>query len=304
LPKVLVAEQYFNGFDANDFWNIKSASKSVLSVLIGIAIDEGYIESIHEPIAPYFPEYFEDRPVTDKNLITLQDLITMRSGLETTSNRNYGRWVTSRNWVLWALNQPLIREPGTSMIYSTGNSHLLSVILTRATGMSSLAFAREHLFEPLDINRVIWPRDPQGNYFGGNNMMFRPRDMLKIGHLYLNGGRYNGEQVVPISWVKESIGQYGQSRWSRHWQGYHWWTNWFDGYRTSFAWGHGGQFIFVVPNLDLVVVFTSSLTDRPDNGMNHNRGLLTLLEQYIIPAVIHGKAPLAASDMSAREVLR
>ncbi len=291
----LVAEQYFNGFDAGDFWNIKSASKSILSILVGIALQEGYLDSLDQTIDQFFPEYFEDRTASEKRRITLRDLITMRAGLETTSFFNYGRWVTSSNWAYWALEQPLVSEPGTRMIYSTGNSHLLSVILTRATGVSTRDLAERYLFDPLGIERVIWPRDPQGYYFGGNNMALHPRDMLKIGELYLSNGRYQDEQIVPITWVRESTRRYVQSRFSRHWQGYFWWTDRFAGYRTTFAWGHGGQFILVVPDLDLVVVCTSSLTERPDHG-NHNDNVLRLLEEYIIPSIKPRRIAATLSD--------
>jgi len=281
----LVGEAYFNGRGPGNFWNIKSASKSILSILIGIAREQGYLQSLDQTIDQFFPEYFAQSSPTPKEAITLRDLITMRAGLQTTSFYNYGEWVTSDNWARWTLDQPLISPPGTRMIYSTGNSHLLSVILTRATGMSTLDFAREHLLEPLDIRRIRWSQDPQGYYFGGNNMALRPRDLLKIGELYLNNGQHRGRQIVHGTWVWESTRPYVQSRFSHHWQGYFWWTDWYGGYRTVFAWGHGGQFIFIVPQLSLVVVCTSSLTDRPDKG-NHNENVLRLLEDYIIPAVV------------------
>lgn len=281
----LVGEAYFNGRGPGNLWNIKSASKSVLSILIGIALDQGYLQGLDQTIDEFFPEYFARHSALQKETITLRDLITMRAGLQTTSFYNYGEWVTSDNWAWWALDQPLISSPGRRMIYSTGNSHLLSVILTQATGMSTLEFAREHLLNPLDIRRLRWSRDPQGYYFGGNNMALRPRDLLKFGELYLNNGQHRGRQIVPGSWVWESTRPYVQSRFSHHWQGYFWWTDWYGGYRTVFAWGHGGQFIFVVPQLSLVVVCTSSLTDRPDKG-DHNANILRLLEDYIIPAVV------------------
>lgn len=282
----LVGEKYFNGRGLNHLWNIKSASKSILSILVGIALNQGYLQSLDQTVDEFFPEYFSEHPDSGKEAITLRDLITMRAGLQTTSFYNYGDWVSSGNWSWWTLDRPLISVPGTRMIYSTGNSHLLSVILTRATGMPTLDFARQNLLDPLGIRRVRWPQDPQGYYFGGNNMFFRPRDLLKIGDLYLNNGRHQTKQVVPMSWVWESTRPYVQSRFSRHWQGFFWWTDWYAGYRSIFAWGHGGQFIFVVPQLTLVVVCTSSLTDRPDHG-NHNENILHLLEDYIIPAVVH-----------------
>ena len=168
--------------------NIKSASKSVISALVGIAIDRGHIKSVKQPVADFFPDLFAgtDDP---KREITIEDLLTMRSGLESTSNRNYGAWVQSRNWVRYALARPLLAEPGTRMQYSTGNSHVLSAILTKATGKSTWQFAQEALAKPLGFSLAQWPRDPQGIYFGGNDMLMTPRQMVAFGELYLNRGR-------------------------------------------------------------------------------------------------------------------
>jgi CubicO group peptidase (beta-lactamase class C family) len=133
----LVTERYFNGARATSLANIKSASKSVISALVGIAIDRGLIESVNQPITSFFPEVLGSTADPVKRSIRIEDLLTMRSGLETTSNRNYGAWVQSRNWVSHALARPLVSPPGTDMVYSTGNTHLLSAILTRASGRSA-----------------------------------------------------------------------------------------------------------------------------------------------------------------------
>ena len=128
----LRAEQYFNGAAPHRAANLKSASKSIISVLVGIALDRGDLEGIDTTIDRFFPEYLDDPA---KGRISVEDLLTMRSGLETTSNRNYGRWVQSGNWVRHVLTRPLVAAPGTRMIYSTGSTHLLSAIITRASGM-------------------------------------------------------------------------------------------------------------------------------------------------------------------------
>ena len=281
----LISEQYFGGLDRDDLANMKSASKSILSILVGIAIDQGYLSGVDQTIDEFFPEYFAENTNHRKADITIRDLITMRAGLETTSFYNYGKWVSSSNWALWALEQPMIAQPGRRMIYSTGNSHLVSVILAKATGMSTLNFAREYLFEPLGIRRVRWPTDPQGYHFGGNNMGMRPIDLMKIGQLYLNGGEYNGRQIVSRDWVKASVKQYIRSRHSGHYQGYYWWSNTYAGKWVFFAWGHGGQYCFVIPEFDVVVVFTSSLWNRNQHEHHHNSEILRMIEEYIIPAV-------------------
>jgi len=140
--------------------NTKSASKSIISLLAGIAVDKGIIESVDDRISKYLPEYFESITDSAKHRITIKNLLTMQTGLETTSFYNYGAWVTSDDWVAYALNQPMDARPGGDMQYSTGTSHLLSVIITKASGMSTREFADRHLFEPMDIDAGGWHRDP------------------------------------------------------------------------------------------------------------------------------------------------
>ena len=279
-----VEEQYINGAGPSDGANLKSASKSVLSILVGIALDQGHLENVHDPIGQFFPQYLDETDDPAKQEITIEDLLTMRSGLESTSNRNYGRWVQSRNWVGHALTRPMADEPRGRMIYSTGNSHLLSALLTESTAMSTLDFARRYLADPLGIRIRPWMRDPQGIYFGGNEMYLTPRAMLEIGELYLNRGRVGDQQVVSAAWIRESLKPRTQSRWSGNEYGYGWWIRTLAGYRVYYAWGYGGQFIFVVPDLDLVVVVTSSaLPGRGRRG--HRQAIYDLMEQDLLPAV-------------------
>ena len=201
----IVLEHYFNGTKATRLANIKSASKSVISALVGIAIDQGKIPSVRQPIGVYFPDLLKNEKDPLKRQITIEDLLTMQSGLETTSNRNYGAWVLSSNWVRHALSRPMLSAPGTVMTYSTGNTHLLSAILTKATGKSTWQFAQESLAKPMGFTLVQWPRDPQGIYFGGNDMIMTPRQMLAFGQMYLGGGKINGAQIVPEKWVETSL---------------------------------------------------------------------------------------------------
>ena len=211
----LMLERYFNGARAARPTNIKSASKSLISALIGIAIDRRLIAGVETPIVTYFPELKKDRDAV-KQQITIENLLTMRSGLETTSNRNYGAWVQSRNWVQHALGRPLFSEPGTQMEYSTGNTHLLSAILTKASRTSTWRFANDALAAPLGFTLARWPQDPQGIYFGGNDMLLTPRQMLAFGELYLNRGRAKGRQVVPESWIDRSIVPPPRTYWNDH----------------------------------------------------------------------------------------
>ena len=279
----LVDEGYFHGATRSHWANLKSASKSVLSILIGIAIDQGHLESVRDRINKFFPEYLAVEHAAAKKVITIEDLLTMRSGLESTSSRNYGRWVQSGNWVRHVLTRPMRDVPGGRMIYSTGNSHLLSAILTKASGMDTLRFARRYLGEPLGIGIRPWFRDPQGIYFGGNEMHLTPRAMLEIGELYLRGGRLGEEQLVSNEWIRESLRRRTQSPRNGNGYGYGWWMRNLAGHRTHYAWGYGGQFIFLVPELELVVVTTSS--PQPGRGRRaHRQAIYDLMEYHLIPA--------------------
>lgn len=178
----VVREAYFHGLKANQSVNVKSVSKSVLSAVIGIAVAEGKLKET-DRISDMLPDYFTAIRDPVKRRLTVRDFITMEAGLESTSFDNYGAWVNSGDWVRYALNRPMVCAPGECMQYSTGNSHVLSVALAEKTGMSTRAYANQKLFAPLGIRLAGWARDPQGHDFGGNEMRFTPRDLLKIGEL-------------------------------------------------------------------------------------------------------------------------
>jgi CubicO group peptidase (beta-lactamase class C family) len=292
----VVLERYFNGARATRTANVKSVSKSIISALVGVAIERGMVPGPATPIRTYFPEIAKDQDAR-KQRITIEDLLTMRSGLESTSNRNYGAWVQSRNWVQHALAKPLFATPGTEMEYSTGNTHLLSAILTKATGTSTWQFAQDSLAKPLGFTLPRWPQDPQGIYFGGNDMLLTPRQMLSFGELYLHRGRTsvkgsdpatNQRQVVPPKWVDQSFIPRGVSPISGNEYGYGWWMRELAGHQAYFAWGFGGQYIILVPDLELVVVTTSASTVAEDRR-SHRRTLFELIEDLVI-------APVAAAS--------
>jgi CubicO group peptidase (beta-lactamase class C family) len=285
----LVGAYYAPGMEPDAGVNAKSASKTVLSALVGIALEEGHLDSLQQPIGPFFPEILEGRP--RRQQITLDDLLTMRAGLESTSFGNYGAWVTSDNWVRDALTRPLVQPPGEGeMIYSTGTSHLVSVILTKATETPTRRYAQSRLFDPLGVDIKAWQQDPQGYYFGGNNMRLSPRALLRFGQLYLDGGRWEGEQVVPDGWVERSWRVRVTESYRGFWYGLFWWIEELGGRRTYFAWGYGGQFVFVVPSLDLVAVMTSSLSDRPEGLDDHSGRLIRFAGEAVIPAAAGGVA--------------
>jgi CubicO group peptidase (beta-lactamase class C family) len=298
----LIFEEYYNGTNPRRPANMKSASKSVISALVGLAIQEGHIESVREPIANYFPEYMAGLENSGKRSITIEDLLTMRSGLETTSNRNYGRWVLSEDWVAFALNQPLVAAPGTRMLYSTGSTHLLSAIITRATGMDTKTYAERALTSPLGYSMSYWSQDPQGIYFGGNDMEMTPRQMLRFGELYLNNGRYDGDQILSPQWIQVSHEPHARSpRGQGRYYGYGWWLRDLADMQIPTAWGYGGQLIFVVSELDLVVVATSDSDPSPQRR-GHLRALYDLVEEEILwPAKLNRQRAEAATEQGASQ---
>ncbi|MDG2375504.1 MAG: serine hydrolase, partial [Woeseiaceae bacterium] len=251
----LVVEEYFNGLSRSRIANVKSVSKSIMSALIGIAIEQGHIEGLDQPISDYYGDRIGNDPTGFKQRITVGNLLSMQAGLETTSFYNFGAWVLSDDWVEFALNQPVEALPGSRMLYSTGNTHLLSGILTMATGQSTLEFARESLAGPMGFHLNTWTQDPNGVYFGGNNMEMTPRQMMAFGEMYLNNGEANGRQVIPTEWVETSLQPKVRSRRdSTRQYGYGWWIRDMAGVPTMYAWGFGGQFILLAEDLDMVVV--------------------------------------------------
>jgi CubicO group peptidase (beta-lactamase class C family) len=277
----LIIDEYRRGMHAARPINIKSASKSIMSLLVGIAIKQGHLHGVEQKIGEFFPDYFKAHPDPVKQAITIQDLLTMRAGLESTSHGKYGPWVLSDNWVEYVLAQPLVEKPGGEMVYSTGSTHLLSVILARATGMSTREFAKKYLFGPLGIRIGGWDRDPQGNYMGGNNLALTPSALLKIGTMVMNMGVYQQKQVVPHDWIDESMQVYTRSQFNPYDYGYLWWQRELNGYTVQFAWGNGGQYIMMLPALRTVVVITSISEIKATNRASRGR-LFDFIENRLI----------------------
>lgn len=255
---VLVDEYYKDGFDETSIFTLQSVSKSITSALMGIAIDQGYIEGVDVPISVYFPHLPDsDSPYAGE--VTIRHLLTHTAGFYGTDNELWQAWRDSDNWVDFVLEQPIVARPGTTFNYSTGNSHLLGVIVEMATGKSLLEYGKEVLFDPLDMDSVDCGLDPQGWCDGGNGFALSLRDMAKFGQLFLQKGVWEGEQIIPESWVEDSTTlQFKRNTGSADY-GYQWWVRTFGEarYPAFFAQGHFGQYIFVVPDLELVVAITS-----------------------------------------------
>lgn len=267
--------------------NIKSVSKSVVATLVGIARQRAVISSLQQTLGELAPELIPKGASAQVATLTLEDLVTMRAGLERTSGRGYGVWVTSENWIQHVLSRPFVDEPGGRMLYSTGDTHILGAVLTQLTGKSLYKLANDWLGKPLGIDFAPWTRDPQGYYLGGNEMSLSPLHLIKIGELYLNNGLVNGMKILDSNWVQDAFTARTQSVYSGDGYGYGWFLRKLDGVQSAYARGYGGQVLHVLPSMTLSVAITSDETQRaPSNGY---MGLLHYLveENLVAPLKPH-----------------
>lgn len=260
---VIIDEYYQEGYDEDSVFTLHSCSKSFTSALVGIAIDQGLIGGADDLLSDYVPQVL-DLADTDKQKITLRHLLTHTSGLEWYEwGGGYSNWEEFRsapNWVDYILGRNLVSQPGTAFNYSTGNTHLLAAALQQATGKNELEFGKENLFDPLGMESVEWETDPQGISDGGNGISMTARDAARFGQLYLNGGAWNGRQLISSDWLEASTSvQNNGAGDGTGSYGYSWWTRSFGAgnYDTYYAFGAWGQYIFVVPELNLVTVIAS-----------------------------------------------
>lgn len=260
---VLVAENYFHGFTADSLHDVRSVTKSVVGMLVGIAIRDGWIGSVEDPIGTYLGTVVDSiRPEVAQ--IPLRRFLTMSSGLdwhELDGGTSYSEWWQAEDMVQHVVDLPMVQGPRDRFLYNTGASHLLSVVLTQATGQPTLDYAREVLFQPMGFSGSSWLQENRGYYTGGMGLRITARDMVKMGQMFLDGGSFQGLQLIPASWVATSVSpllstdgvsSFGQS------YGYLWWVGNRGGRSYYYANGYGGQFILVVPALELVVVTQNS----------------------------------------------
>lgn len=266
---VLKGGQLFVDYNKKDAYKgksfkINSCTKSIISALIGIAIDNKLIKDVNQPISDFFPELKPIDVDKRKKNITIYHLLTMTSGI---SWPEFGNWdfitslVKSNNWVKFVLDRLMSHSPGKVFNYSSGGSHLLSAIISKATGISAFEYAQKHIFEPLGIENITWMSDTQGNSNGGFGIEMSAYDMAKIGTLYLNKGKTERDSLIPEYWINESLEPKASVSKSLGHYGYQWWIKDLSYKDTShiayFAMGNGGQFIFVIPSLNIVAVFIS-----------------------------------------------
>ncbi|WP_239618092.1 serine hydrolase domain-containing protein [Cohnella mopanensis] len=258
-----IVSEYYQESQPDKDYEIYSVTKSITSALIGIAIEQGLIKSIDDKVLDYFPEYAEAVAEDGKKEITIENLLTMTSGLDwpewTSWNYRVDPLIESKDWPGFVLRRPMEDKPGESFNYNTGGSQLLASILKKTTGQSEYDFAKKVLFEPLGITREMrWYPSTDGTNTGGFGLKMTARDQAKFGLLYLHGGKWEGKQIVPEDWVKTSTKVHSQGNYMFGKYGYHWWVGEYGGEQVFNAMGYGGQYIFVAPALDLVVVFSSN----------------------------------------------
>lgn len=320
----VVAEFYFNPLYPEDTPHIlHSCTKSVMSALIGIAIDQGYIENVNVPVVEFFPDKQIENMDPGMAEVTIKDLLTMQTGIHSQDSFLYGYrglFATMRtdDWVAHILSLPMDMEPGVRFDYSNLSSFLLSAIIQEATGMDTLSYAQKNLFDSLGIEDVQWEYSPQGIGIGWARMWVKPHDMAKFGMLYLQKGQWDGKQVIPAAWVEESLtpfayprnyedildenGAKDNEKSGENWvsykfirpfadgYGYQWWL---DRNGTYTALGTGGQYIMVAPEENLIVVVTSQ-----SSGLGTFKPA-ALFEDYIRAAVVSNQ-PLAPNQAAQK----
>jgi CubicO group peptidase (beta-lactamase class C family) len=286
-------EKYYNGYGPNDTRHVASVTKSVLSALIGIAIDAGYIKSVDQKVLEFFPEYVLDTADRKKQEITIRHLLTM------TAPYPFEDWhepldnlCMQSDWAKYTLD--MLGEKGSigDFKYSTAGAHLLSAIITRSTGKSAREFANECLFKPIGMKEIPdyemnsfgfddlfgkdgkgWVTDPNGNSTGGWGLTLTPRDMARFGFLYVNRGSWDGNQIISKAWIDESTAM------NHHKYGYLWWLREEDGVFAYLALGDGGNVICCIPKKDVVIAIASQF-------MMNTRDRWTLIKEHILGVII------------------
>ncbi|MFD0619823.1 serine hydrolase domain-containing protein [Paenibacillus sp. GCM10027629] len=274
---------------ADALHKINSCTKSVLSALVGIAIDQGILPGTDAPIYPFFPQLEQDADAR-KRSITIEHLLSMTAGfewMEFGGLNSFPRMTKTMNWVDFTLALPLSDPPGARMIYNSGCSQLLAAMIMQASGQSVEEFAKHHLFHPLGIEEWQWEVDPQGIHTGGFGLYMKVRDMLKFGQLYLQKGRSQDMQILSETWIEQStLPRVHVSKPREGMYGWHWWVSTFTTEQEPaievpyyFALGFGGQYIIVVPSHDLVAVLTNDKHKK-------RKPPIDVFLQYIAPTLV------------------
>jgi CubicO group peptidase (beta-lactamase class C family) len=278
----VVVDAYFYPYDGQTVHDVASVTKSVMTTLIGIAADQGKLE-LDQPLVSFFPGRTIANRDASKEDITVRHLASMSAGLDCTADYDEAtlrEMQASPDWVQFTLDRPMIDEPGSRFVYCSPGMHLLSAILQQATGMTTLDFARQNLFEPLGIRDVVWSADPQGVTRGWGDLYMHPHDMAKLGYLWLNHGQWEGRQIVSRAWVEDSVKVQLKTGGDDDY-GYGWWVTGEEGEYAAI--GRGGQRIQVWPAWDLMLVMTGEGVDIDD------------IDPFLAPAFTGMAQPLRAN---------
>jgi CubicO group peptidase (beta-lactamase class C family) len=289
----LVVEGYFNGWHRERRQDLRSASKSFVSAVMGIAIDKGIVKSVDEKVLDYFPEYDNLQNWDEQKAeTTIRDFLRMRTGLQCNdwaneSPGNQEKMYVTDDWLKFIFDLPVSNSPGTRFSYCSGAPIIMSAVVAKTSGTTSFEFAKENLLTPLGINNYVWEYMPARPEYAGGQLHMRPRDFLKFGLLFLNDGTWNGTRIISSEWIEESTRPDGDVPGQRPGTkyGYYWWyTSWTINGKTINAYyanGNGGQLMYILKELNMVVAFTGGAY----NSSIESR-VYTIMQQTILPAVL------------------
>jgi CubicO group peptidase (beta-lactamase class C family) len=293
----LIAEDYFNEGSINQKDRMQSVTKSYTSALVGIALEQGYLSSVEQKMMDFFPELADQITDPRREQITIRHMLQMRAGYpweESTPELFELLYTGFRPSTL--VDVPLVSDPGTQFEYSNLTSHLLGIIVARATDTDLKSFAQENLFAPLDVEMGDWIQDWEGYYNGHGDLYFSARDMAKFGLLYLDDGEYQGNQIISADWVHDSLQSYSEkinatggfpANWGLSFKdigyGYQWWSARAGDHRYDLAWGHGGQQIVLLEEFNMVIVVTADplFGQHGGDAWNHEKANLNLVADFI-----------------------
>jgi CubicO group peptidase (beta-lactamase class C family) len=288
----LVAERYFNEGTVGQKALLQSVSKSYISALVGIALDQGCLSSVDQKMLDFFPESAAQIADPRKAQITIRHMLQMRAGYpDEETDSAYLDALYWGEYLPLIADFPLVDDPGTAFNYSNLTSSWLAIILARACGLDLKSYAQKHLFSPMDVEVGDWLQDRDGHYIGSGGIHLTAREAARFGALYLNDGEYQGNQIVPADWVHDSLRTYSEGvrdygmsmRFRDMGYGYQWWSARAGDHRFNFAWGHGGQLIVLLDELDMVIVTTADpFFGQHDGGSwKHERAIMNLVGDFV-----------------------
>jgi CubicO group peptidase (beta-lactamase class C family) len=287
----LIAEKYFNGMTVNDAARTASVTKSILSALAGIAVRENFITGTDQKLKDFFPEIDWESTDPRKSEITIEQILQMRSGYPWEEVYGYlESLVSSSDWIPFLKQFPLMNEPGTEFGYSNFTAHIMGIIIARSAKQPLLSFAEDYLFHVMGISVPYWPKDANGYFYGSGDIKMIPRSFAKFGQLYLDNGTWKDVQLIPSEWVNSSLQVYSYSTYGREIltnirtlkYGYLWWSGTSGSHQIWFAWGHGGQMVVIVHDLNMVVVATASVPGLFDpDAWPESKAVMELVGKFI-----------------------